>query len=197
MNFIDEFKERKSIVSFLFSKYQVVDPESRNDYDLFHDFEVVMVNVQSNTGIKMTIDTRVTNSPDGYEYVNWGSISSTIKQYIQKNSNESDDYSSLKLHVRLRAPKRIYNILNYNKLSEYSFFDINFHIEGRVIMVSTSAVEKSVPVAYSDPAAIWDQTIQQYINSWRSSGSSMKWDTIISKYINLWKNSPIKDTGIL
>lgn len=168
MNFVTDFTSSDDIISFLNVSKNTI--EKRTDLSanvgIFDEYEVVYIMVESSLGTKLNMDTRTIDVYGKSTYIRWGNIKNLVGSFISDASPNSD---SIFLDIRLRASSRMYNILNSNKIGEYSSFDLNFHINGDLYMVSTSSVEKSIPVIYPEISASWDTTIENYIYTWKQN----------------------------
>jgi hypothetical protein len=170
LNFIESFKNARDAINFLFVKEETILPDERtiNNYDFFYDYEVVFAELSSNFGTKLSFDTRIIDYDGVKEYATWNTMSGSVKYYIQQNLINSD-FSSINLHIRMRAPQAIYSMLTKNTQEEYKNFDLTFMIDANTYMVSTSSIEKKLPIINVEPSVNWDNLIQQYIYVWSSS----------------------------
>jgi hypothetical protein len=175
MNFSDQFSKPSEVINFLSIDKKTITKNQNinNDIGLFDDFDAIYVYVENpeldDKGQKVFTKTTYTiiGSFGEMSYLKWGNIKQEFNQYLKNNINKIDN---LKIDVRLRAPKTIYdNDLNYNKLNEYSFFDINFKSDILINYVSTSSVEKKMPVAFVEPSMIWDKMVGDYVSEWKKS----------------------------
>ncbi len=165
MNFSKEFKKNTDIIRFLFCRTK--NNVTNREFDLFHNFEVVNLNLETTSGNKMLVDTTSNDIFDEKEYMAWNTLSGAVKSYIQNNSNPTNNYSNLILNVRLRCPKDIYNKLNYNKLNEYRSFEFIVNINQKVSMVNTSSIENAIPVIFPEASMDWDRMFHNHILLWK------------------------------
>lgn len=148
MNFT--LKDHNDLIKFLF------------DIKMFEDWEVVRVQISSNLGANLIMNTKV-NDPSGlYDY----QLLKRVKSIIQSFMNENY-HLTLNIDIKLRMPKKEKMLMDTKQ--EYKDFFLDFYSAGGTLtMLTASQLEKNL-TSSPEVISLWRNYIQQLVEKWKNS----------------------------
>lgn len=145
MNFT--FKDHNDLIKFLF------------DIKEFEEWEVVRVQMISNLGANLTMNTKVSDA-SGLDY----QVLKKVKSIIQSFMNENF-HLTLNIDIKLRMPKAAKELLDPSQ--EYKDLYIDFYSAGGTLtMLTVSELEKKLD-ASPDVVAAWRSYVTKIVEDWK------------------------------
>jgi hypothetical protein len=149
MRFNDQFKNEKELLDFVLNNTE------------FDDWETTFILLKSNIGMEITASTRISDPSGLYEFVLWKDAKTLARNFTTIYTT-----SGAYIDIRLRAPKRVKDLIDKN--NDFKQFSFSFYAERGNVVAQNTALERTLP-AEVEPLDAWDTYALDLITKWQTT----------------------------
>lgn len=125
----------------------------------FEEWEVVRVQLTSNLGANLVLNTKVNDASGLFDYQQFKRVKSIVNSFLRENS-----HLSISLDIKLKMPKTMK--IKIDEREEFRSFFVDFYSAGTLSMLTVSELEKTLE-ASPDIIANWRLYVQNIVSEFK------------------------------